>query len=96
MQDKNKILIHACCGVCFSYPLILLREMGYEPVVYFFNPNIYPENEFERRYLELEKYCKVNHVELIKENYNHNEFLEIAKGLENLPEKGERCKKCFI
>lgn len=95
MQDKNKILIHACCGVCFSYPLILLREMGYEPVVYFFNPNIYPENEFERRYLELEKYCKVNHVELIKENYNHNEFLEIAKGLENLPEKGERCKKCF-
>lgn len=95
MQNKNKILIHACCGVCFSYPLILLREMGYEPVVYFFNPNIYPENEFERRYLELEKYCKVNHVELIKENYNHNEFLEIAKGLENAPEKGERCKKCF-
>lgn len=95
MQNKNKILIHACCGVCFSYPLILLREMGYEPVVYFFNPNIYPETEFNRRYLELEKYCKVNNVELIKENYNHNEFLETAKGLESAPEKGERCKKCF-
>ena len=96
MQNKNKILIHACCGVCFSYPLILLREMGYEPVVYFINPNIYPKEEFERRYLDLEKYCSVNNVELIKEEYNHNEFLKTAKGLEDAPEKGARCKKCFF
>ena len=95
MKNQNKILIQTCCGVCFSYPLILLREMGYEPVVYFYNPNIYPYDEFERRYLELEKYCKVNVVEIIKEEYNHNEFLDISKGLENAPEKGERCKKCF-
>ena len=95
MQRKNKILVHACCGVCFSYPLILLRDIGYEPVVYFVNPNIFPENEFERRYEELRKYCFVNSVQLIKENYNHNLFLDITKGLENLPEKNERCKRCF-
>ena len=95
MQSKNKILIHACCGVCFSYPLILLRELGYEPVVYFVNPNIHPINEFERRYSQLEKYCAANNVELIKEEYDHGEFLKIAKGLENLPEKSERCKRCF-
>ena len=92
---KNKVLVHACCGVCFSYPLILLREMGLEPVVYYFNPNIYPYEEFERRYLELEKYCRVNKVELIKEEYNHKAFLDMTHGLEDAPEKGERCKKCF-
>jgi len=67
MQEiKNKILVHACCGVCFSYPLILLRELGFEPVVYFYNPNIFPVDEFQRRFSELEKYCDKNKVELIK------------------------------
>lgn len=95
MEEQNKILIHACCGICFSYPLILLRESEYEPVVYFFNPNIFPYEEFERRYLELEKYCIKNNVQYIKEEYNHNEFWEISKGLENEPEKGKRCNECF-
>lgn len=94
--EKNKILVHACCGVCFSYPLIFLREKGFEPVVYFFNPNIYPENEFLRRYIELEKYCISNKVELIKEEYCHNDFLNFVKGYEKEPERGERCKKCFF
>ncbi len=95
MPNKNNILVHACCGVCFSYPLILLRELGYEPIVYFANPNIYPEDEFQRRFLELEKYCKANNVQLVKEEYSHNTFLNAIKGLEMLPEKSERCKKCF-
>lgn len=94
-MQNNKILVHACCGVCFSYPLIQLRELGYEPVVYFFNSNIYPEDEFNRRYDELEKYCRANSVQLIKENYRHDEYLKFIKGLENEPEKGERCNKCF-
>lgn len=98
MQDKtkNKILIHCCCGVCFSYPLIQLRELGFEPVAYFFNSNIFPEDEFQRRYLELEKYCLTNNVQLIKEEYNHSEFLDYIKGFEKEPEKGERCKLCFL
>ena len=97
MQEMtNKILVHCCCGVCFSYPLIQLREMGYEPVCYFFNPNIYPEDEFNRRYLELEKYCIKNNVEIIKEEYNHKAFLDFIKGYESEPEKGERCKLCFL
>ena len=60
---QNKLLVHACCGVCFSYPLIFLRDEGYEPVVYYFNNNIYPDVEFERRFSELEKYCLKNNVE---------------------------------
>ncbi len=95
MPNKNKILVHACCGVCFAYPLIFLRESGFEPVVYYFNPNIYPENEFERRYIELEHYCALNSVELIKEEYDHEVFLNMARGMENIPERGERCRQCF-
>lgn len=97
MQEKtgNKILIHACCGVCFAYPLIFLREAGFEPLVYFFNPNIYPEKEFERRFFELEKYCSENKTELIKKEYDHACFLDFVCGFENEPEKGARCKKCF-
>lgn len=95
MQEINKILIHACCGVCFSYPLVLLRELGFEPVVYYFNSNIYPTEEFERRFLELERYCAKNNVELIKEEYNHEAFLKEVCGLEDEPERGKRCQKCF-
>ncbi len=95
MENNNKILVHACCGVCFSYPFLLLKEMGFTPVVYFINHNIFPENEFNRRYSELEKYCMINSVELIIENYNHDNFLDYIKGFENEPEKGERCNKCF-
>ncbi len=94
-KNQNKILVHACCGVCFAYPMIFLKNLGYTPIVYYFNSNIYPEDEFKRRYLELEKYAKVNDIELIKENYNHKEYLCYIKGLENEPEKGLRCKKCF-
>ena len=43
-----KILLHACCAVCAGYPLDLLREEGFEPVVYFFNPNIHPKQEYDQ------------------------------------------------
>ena len=50
--------MHACCAVCSAYPIEKLREMGFEPVLYFFNPNIFPEEEFNRRLSELEIYAK--------------------------------------
>ena len=60
-----KILLHACCAVCAGYPLDLLREEGFEPVVYFFNPNIHPKQEYDRRLAELVRYCKKQNIELI-------------------------------
>ena len=46
---ENKILLHACCAVCSGYPISLLKEIGYVPVVYFCNPNLDTQEEFERR-----------------------------------------------
>ena len=94
-KNENKILIHACCGICSGYPISLLKEMGYEPVVYFCNPNLDTKEEFERR-LEAQKIvCMYHWVDLVVEDYNHEEFLSYVSGLENEPERGKRCDKCI-
>lgn len=94
-KNENKILIHACCGICSGYPISLLKEMGYEPVVYFCNPNLDTEEEYNKR-LEAQKIvCMYHWVELIQEEYNHEKFLQEIKGLEYEPERGKRCDKCI-
>lgn len=94
-NQENKILIHACCGICSGYPISLLKELGYSPVVYFYNPNIDTKEEFEKR-LEAQKIvCMYHWVDLIVEEYNHNEFLEQIRGLEQAPERGVRCIECI-
>ena len=91
----KKAVLHACCAVCSAYPVEKLKSMGFEPVIYFFNPNIAPEEEYERRRDELVKYCAKIGVELVVEDGSHENWLEFIKGLENEPEKGKRCEKCF-
>jgi len=94
-EEDRKILVHCCCAVCFGYPSQYLKMLGYIPVAYFFNPNIYPLEEQKRRYEELEKYCSKYDFELIKEDAAPEVFYEAIKGLEDEPEKGLRCNKCF-
>ena len=93
-QDK-KILLHACCAICSGYPISMLKDMGYSVVVYFYNPNIYPKEEYQKR-LEAERaLCKHFDVELIEGEYNTEEFYGAVKGYESEPEKGARCDICF-
>ena len=95
VQKENKILIHACCGICSGHPIGLLKEMGYIPVVYFSNSNLDTNEEFERRLEAQKEICKYYNVELIVDEYRHEDFLKIVKGLENEPERGRRCDKCI-
>jgi predicted adenine nucleotide alpha hydrolase (AANH) superfamily ATPase len=95
MVQNNKILIHACCGICSGYPISLLKDKGYVPVVYFYNPNLDSLEEFERRLEAQKKVCDFHKVELFVENYNHNDYLSYIKGLEQEPERGKRCDKCI-
>ena len=94
-QNVNKILLHACCGICSAYPISLLKEMGYTPIVYFCNPNLDTIEEFEKRLEAQKKVCKQFDVELIVEEYNPNEYLDFVIGYENEPERGLRCDKCI-
>ena len=91
----KKIVLHACCAPCASYPITKLKEDGYEPVVFFYNPNIYPIQEYNIRKNELEKYCIKLGVGFFEEKYDENDFLEVIKGFESEPEKGKRCSICF-
>ena len=69
--------------------------MGYQVIVYFYNPNIYPQQEYIKR-LEAERIlCNHFGCELYEEVYNPAEFYDVAKGYENEPEKGKRCDRCF-
>lgn len=91
----KKIILHACCAPCASYPINLLKEDNYKPVVFFYNPNIYPFEEYIIRRDELKKYCEISDIEFHEGNYDTEEFYKISSGLENEPEKGARCIKCF-
>lgn len=95
MEQDNKILLHACCAVCSGYPISLLKEMGYEPVVYFCNPNLDTEDEFNKRLDAQKTVCNHFGVELIVEEYNPQEYLDFVEGLEGEPERGKRCDKCI-
>lgn len=92
---ENKILIHACCGICSGYPISLLKEMGYSPVVYFCNPNLDTEEEFNKRLDAQKIVCMYHWVDLVIEDYKHEEYLKTVKGLENEPERGKRCVECI-
>ncbi len=94
-KNDNRILIHACCGICSGYPISLLKEMGYEPVVYFSNNNLDTKEEFLKR-LEAQKIvCMYNWVDLIVEEYDHQFFLNKVIGYESEPERGKRCDICI-
>ena len=94
-MNNNKVLLHACCAICSGYPIELLKEMGYEPVLYYFNPNIFPPEEYERRLAELVRYAKKKEVELIIDRQDSEGWYNCIIGLEDEPERGKRCARCF-
>ena len=94
---KPTLLLHACCAPCSSYVLEYLNTL-FDITLYFYNPNISPENEYKFRASELKRLVaemKLSSVKTIVEEYDPNTFFELAKGLEGLPEGGERCFKCY-
>ncbi len=91
----ERIIIHACCAICSGYPISYLKDMGYQVCVYFYNPNIHPLEEYQKRLEAQRILCKNLDCELIEGDYNPQEYYEFVKGFENEPEKGLRCDKCF-
>ncbi len=92
---KKKILLHSCCGPCSSAVIERLKP-NFEITVFYYNPNIYPHGEFEKRLKNQEIVTKNNlGIELISPKYNESEYLENVKGLESEKEGGKRCDVCF-
>lgn len=97
-DNPPRLLLHSCCAPCSSYTLEYLSRY-FDITVYYFNPNISPKQEFDKRFEEQKRLISQmpfkNRVTLVEGDYNYDDFLEIAKGLENVPEGGERCFGCY-
>lgn len=95
---RPKLLLHACCAPCSSYCLEYLSTF-FDITIYYYNPNISPESEFVHRVDELnsllERMPLPEGISVMVPDYNHKEFLEMVKGLEKEPERGERCTVCY-
>lgn len=91
---KDKLVLHACCAPCAGHVIERL-EQDYNLIIYFFNPNIYPEEEYLRRRDELKNYCLKFSIPFIEGSYRYQEWDDHIKGLEQEPEKGRRCDQCF-
>ena len=93
-----RLLLHSCCAPCSSYVLEYLTEY-FDITVYYYNPNISPMSEYEKRIAEQKRLISEmkfkNSVSFIEGTYNHDEFISLTRGLENLPEGGERCSLCY-
>lgn len=97
-REVPKLLLHSCCAPCSSYVLDYLSN-HFEITVFYYNPNIFPENEYTKRILEQQTLIsdmRVKHpVSFLAGNYDRDRFFQIAEGLEHLREGGERCFKCY-
>lgn len=94
--DLSGLLLHACCAPCSTAILEWLVNHDIRPVVYYFNPNIVPLREYEIRKEESKRQAEMLGLEWIDDdNYDHSQWLEWVKGLENEPERGRRCLMCF-
>ena len=92
------LLLHSCCAPCSSYCIEYLSKF-FSITVFYYNPNIYPEEEYRFRVAEQERFIgefpAVHPVSFIEGDYDTDRFYEMAKGLEDEPERGARCAGCF-
>ena len=94
-MGETKVLLHTCCAPCSSAIIEAMVNSGLTPVIYYCNPNIYPAEEYEIRKNECSRYAQSLGLEIVDADYDHEYWLSHVKGLENEPERGGRCLKCF-
>lgn len=91
-EGKKKILIHACCAPCSSEVIDFLKDI-FDITILYYNPNIYPQEEYEKRY---DQFTLLPYqFDLIKGKYENDKYYEAIKGYEDLGEFSQRCYKCF-
>lgn len=92
------LLLHACCGPCSSYVLSYLTNY-FKITILYYNPNIYPEEEYIRRKEEAKRLIGEMPfkypVDFIELEFNPNEYYDAVKGLEELGERSQRCYNCY-
>jgi len=99
-KRKPKLLLHSCCAPCSSYCIEYLLDY-FDIVDFYYNPNISPKDEHDKRSSELQRMISIIAkekgaiIEFVEGEYEPDKFYEICRGLEDIPEGGERCFKCY-
>lgn len=100
LQTKKRLLLHSCCGPCSSYVITYLKDY-FDITILYYNPNIYPYEEYLKRKKEqikvIKKLKKIskNNIDIRDCDYDNNKYEKKIRGLENEPEKGRRCEICY-
>lgn len=96
LEKKPTLLMQACCAPCSSYVLEYI-EKYFDITLFFYNPNISPKSEFEFRLSELDRFIgeSGSQAKILAPEYDSTEFYSAVRGLEELPEGGERCRICY-
>ena len=92
---EERVLLHTCCAPCSSAIVECMLQHGIRPTIFYCNPNIYPLEEYLKRKNECTRYAESLGLEIVDADYDHEGWLGCVKGLEDEPERGGRCLKCF-
>ncbi len=93
---EGKLLIHCCCAPCSGVIIELLSFSKIDFSILFYNPNIYPKEEYELRKDHLKQFANKKNIPFIELDYDKENWEKEVSGLENEPERGKRCYKCFM
>ncbi len=91
----SQVLLHSCCAPCSAAIIECMLANNIRPTVFYFNPNIYPREEYEHRKSEVLRFVSGQGLDFVDADYDYHLWREAVKGLENEPERGLRCARCF-
>lgn len=94
-EGCSEVLLHACCAPCSSAIVEWLAGHGVRPTIFYYNPNIWPREEYEIRKQESKRHAEGLGLRWFDGDYDHQEWLGGVCGLEGEPERGRRCERCF-
>ena len=94
LKQKPQLLLHVCCGPDATVPILDLKEK-YDILAFWYDPNIHPRSEYEKRKQAFAQVCEIEGVRWIEWPYDVKEFFRRIRGFERTEERGEKCKKCY-
>ena len=98
IKEPKKLLLHSCCAPCSSHVITYLKKF-FDITIFYYNPNISPKEEYDKRKEEqirlINELKTENKLDIIDCDYDNDLYEKSIKGLENCPERGDRCTVCF-
>ena len=94
-ERLERVVLHACCAPCSSAIVEWMLAHHVQPTIYYFNPNIFPREEYEIRKAESKRHAESLGIQWLDDDWNHDAWLESIRGHENEAERGSRCLCCF-